>query len=143
VQLGIQTFFCFPQRLSSTEFFLLLCFIFTDVVLFFLIRNVFVLPVITALLLHWPVVDTGLVLQQALPPVSCWTETRPQGSQLYLAGPAATEAAQTQPCKGITETGVKLHQKATNTAKNFTLILLRKKQAEGSAPWSEIEASAS
>lgn len=97
----------------------------------------------TALLLNWPTVDNTLVLQQELSPVSCWTETCPQGSQLYPADPVATEITQTQAYKRITETGVKLHQKATITAKNFILILLQKQQAKGSAIWSELKMSAS
>lgn len=112
MQLGIQTFLCFPQRFSSTEFFLLLCFIFTDLVLFFLIRNLFILPVKNSFVIGLAGCGQYSGAAPEVPPVSCWTEICPQGSWSYLAGPVATENRQTQVYKGTIETGVKPHQKA-------------------------------
>lgn len=90
------------------------------------------------MLLNWPVVHNTVVLEQEVPPVSCWTETCPQGSEVYLADPVATKITQT--------TGLERREAAPEnhiTAKNFILIWLQKKQDEGSAMWSELKASAS
>lgn len=127
VQLGIQTFFCFPQRFSSTEFLLLLCFIFTDLVLFFLIRNLFVLPVKNSFVIElaccgqYSGTAAGATARKLL------GRNMSQGSWLYLASPIATDITLTQIYKAVIETGVKLQplQPKTSYRSHFKGIKLR------------------
>lgn len=84
----------------------------------------------TAFLLNWSVVGYSLVLEQEVPPMNCWTETRPQGSLVYLCTNTGLESREAAPEDHI-------------IAKTFILIWLQKKQNEGSAMWSEFKASGS
>lgn len=143
VQLGIQTFFCFPQWLSSTEFLLLLCFIFTDLVLFFLIRNLFILPVKNSFVTELACCGqySGTAAGATAPKLL--GRNMSQGSWLYLASPIATDITQTQIYKAIIETGVKLQplQPKTSYRSRFKGIKLRVQPCGRSLRWVHLKGS--
>lgn len=138
VQLGIQTFFCIPQWFSSTEIFFLLCFIFTDLILFFQVRNIFVLPAKSSSVIE--LACCGQYSGVGAGGASCKLLDRNTSPRQ----PGVPD----RPCshREYTNTGLERREAAPEdhiTAKNFILIWLQKKQDEGSAMWSEFRASAS